>query len=164
MNKTILPISKLPMIIDTIQNASRYYSVHPLFEKAFAYINKTDLNNTEPGKYEIDGDNLKAAFSNKKGMTAAESVAKFECHNKFIDIQVCISGKETMGWKPRADCKTENGGYNAEKDVQLYSETPDMYFDLHNGQFVIFFPEDVHAPMIGDAEIKKLVIKVRLKV
>ncbi|MBP8115537.1 MAG: YhcH/YjgK/YiaL family protein, partial [Chitinophagaceae bacterium] len=37
-----------------------------------------------------------------------------------------------------------------------------MYFQLTNGQFVIFFPEDVHAPMIGEGDIKKLVIKVKL--
>ena len=150
------------MIIDTIQNASKYYSVHPLFAKAFDYIRKTNLDTIEMGKYEIEGENLKAAFSNKKGMTAAESVAKFECHNKHIDIQLCISGVEQMGWKPREKCKIENGGYNAEKDVQLYSETPDMYFQLAAGQFVIFFPEDVHAPMIGEGEIKKLVIKVKV--
>lgn len=150
------------MIIDTIQNASKYYSVHPLFANAFEYIQKTDLANIEMGRYEIDGDNLKAIFSNKKGMTAAESVAKFECHNKHIDIQVCINGIEQIGWKPREKCKIENGGYNMEKDVQLYNETPDMYFQLTDGQFVIFFPEDVHAPMIGDGEIKKLVIKVKV--
>jgi YhcH/YjgK/YiaL family protein len=150
------------MIIDTIQNSSRYFSVHPLFAKAFEYIQKIDLDTIEPGKYEIDGDNLKAIFSNKKGMTAEESIAKFECHNKHIDIQLCIYGKETMGWKPREKCKVENGGYNPEKDVQFYSDAPDMYFQLTNGQFAIFFPEDVHAPMIGDADIKKLVIKVKI--
>lgn len=150
------------MIIDTLQNAAKYYSVHPLFAKAFEYIGKTDLDTIEMGRYEIDADNLKAIFSNKKGMTAAESTAKFECHNKHIDIQVCINGDEQIGWKPRENCKTENGGYNAEKDVQFYSDQPDMFFQLTNGQFVIFFPEDVHAPMIGDAEIKKLVIKVKI--
>jgi biofilm protein TabA len=150
------------MIIDTIQGASKYFAAHPLFAKAFEYINKTDLAGIEPGKYEIDGDNLKAIISNKKGMTAADSIAKFECHNKHIDIQLCISGKELMGWKPREKCKTENGGYNAEKDVQLYKDEPDMYFALTDGQFAIFFPEDVHAPMIGEEEIKKLVIKVKL--
>lgn len=149
------------MIIDTLQNASKYFSVHPLFEQAFAYISKTDIASVEPGKYDIDGDKLKAAYSNKKGMTAEESVSKFECHNNYIDIQVCINGKETIGWKPRAKCKTTNGDYNAAKDVQLYNEQPDMYFELTNGQFVIFFPEDVHAPMIGDAEIRKLVVKVK---
>jgi biofilm protein TabA len=150
------------MILDTLQNASKYFSVHPLFAKAFEYIKQTDLDTVEMGRYEIDGEKLKAIFSNKKGMTAGESIAKFECHNKHIDIQLCIDGVEQIGWKPREKCKTENGGYNAEKDVQLYSDQPDMFFTLTNGQFAILFPEDVHAPMIGDNEIKKLVIKVKI--
>ncbi len=149
------------MIIDTIQNASKYFSVHPLFAKAFEYINTTDLANAPDGKSDIT-EGLKAIFSNKTGVSAAASVAKFECHNHHIDIQLCINGTETIGWKPREKCKVENGGYNPEKDVQLYNEQPDMYFQLTNGQFVIFFPEDVHAPMIGEADIKKLVIKVKL--
>lgn len=148
------------MIIDTIQNAEKYFAVHPLFEKAFAFIRQTDLANATDGKADI-ADGLKAIFSNKPGVTAEASVAKFECHNNNIDIQLCIKGVETIGWRPREKCKTENGPYNAEKDVQLYNEQPDMYFQLNDGQFAIFFPEDVHAPMIGDAEIKKLVIKVR---
>ena len=150
------------MIIDTLQNASKYFGVHPLFARAFEYIGQTNLDTIEMGRYDIDGNNLKAIFSNKKGMTAAESVAKFECHNKHIDIQFCIHGVEQIGWKPRENCKTENGGYNAEKDVQFYSDSPDMYFQLTDGQFAIFFPEDVHAPMIGEGEIKKLVIKVKI--
>ena len=149
------------MIIDTIQNASKYFSVHPLFAKAFEYINATDLANAPDGKSDI-AEGLKAIFSNKTGVSAAASVAKFECHNHHIDIQLCINCTETMGWKPREKCKVENGGYNPEKDVQLYNEQPDMYFQLTNGQFVIFFPEDVHAPMIGEGDIKKLVIKVKL--
>ena len=150
------------MIIDTIENASKYYGIHPLFEKAFAYINATDLQNTEGGKYEIDGENLKAAFSNKQGMTTEESTAKFECHNKHIDIQLCINGLETFGWKPRSKCTSSKGEYNPDKDVSFYNDAPDMFFQLTNGQFAIFFPEDVHAPMIGEGEIKKLVIKVKI--
>ncbi|MEO5685314.1 MAG: YhcH/YjgK/YiaL family protein [Chitinophagaceae bacterium] len=150
------------MIIDTLKNASRYFSIHPLFEKAFDYVRQTDLHGTAPGKYEIDGANLKAIFSNKKGMTAEESTAKFECHDKHIDIQLCISGAEQFGWKPRENCSIQNGPFNAEKDVQLYSDPPDTYFQLTDGQFVILFPEDVHAPMIGTEEIKKLVIKVKI--
>ena len=149
------------MIIDTIKNASKYFSVHPLFKRAFEFIEQTDLVNAPDGKSDI-AERLKAIFSNKTGMTAEASVAKFECHDKHIDIQLCINGVETIGWKPREKCLTENGGYNPEKDVQLYHEQPDTYFQLTNGQFAIFFPEDVHAPMIGDGEIKKLVIKVKI--
>jgi YhcH/YjgK/YiaL family protein len=149
------------MIIDTIANAHKYFSVHPLFAKAFEYINNTDLQNTALGKYEIEGEGLKAIFSSKKGMTPEESAAKFECHNKNIDIQLCIDGVETMGWKPRESCVIPNGVYNEEKDVQFYADAPEMHFQLRNGQFAIFFPEDVHAPMIGEDEIRKLVIKVK---
>jgi biofilm protein TabA len=149
------------MIIDTIQNASKYFSIHPLFEKAFAYINTIDLQNQEDGKFDIS-EGLKAIFNNATGKTKKVSLAKFECHNSNIDIQLCIHGVETIGWKPREKCQTPNGEFNAEKDVQFFKETPDMYFQLTNNQFAIFFPEDVHAPMIGEGEIKKLVIKVKI--
>ena len=151
------------MILDTIQNASKYYSVHPLFKKAFEYIQSTDLANIEIGKYDI-AEGLKAIFSDKKGMSAAESIAKFECHDKNIDIQLCIKGRETIGWKPRQSCTAPKGEYNPEKDVSFYNDAPDMYFQLTNGQFAIFFPEDVHAPMIAvdDDAIRKLVIKVKI--
>ncbi len=149
------------MIVDTIGNAAKYFGAHPLFEQAFAYINETDLANAE-GRFEIDGDNLKAIYSDKDGMTAEQSTAKFECHNRHIDIQLCINGVETIGWKPQEKCITPKGEYNPEKDVQFYNDAPDMFFQLTDGQFAIFFPEDVHAPMIGEGAIKKLVIKVKI--
>ena len=150
------------MIIDTLNNAARYACVHPLFAKAFQYISSIDLATIEDGKYEIDGDNLRAIVSNKKGMTAAESAAKFECHDKHIDIQLCIAGVEQIGWKPREACTDQRGEYNPEKDVVFYNDPPDMYFELRNNHFAIFYPEDVHAPMIGEGFIKKMVIKVKL--
>ncbi|HSN62489.1 MAG TPA: YhcH/YjgK/YiaL family protein [Ferruginibacter sp.] len=149
------------MIIDTIQNASKYFSVHPLFEKAFEYISQTDLANTEDGKYDI-AEGLLAIISNAPGKTIETSLAKFECHDKNIDIQLCVDGVETIGWKPKEKCITPNGDYNDEKDVRFFGDAPDMFFQLTNGQFAIFFPEDVHAPMIGEGAIKKLVMKVKI--
>lgn len=151
------------MILDHLDNIEKYASLHPLFAQAIAYIKNTDLNNIEIGKYDI-ADGLKAIFSDKNGVTAAESDAKFECHNKNIDIQVCIRGKETIGWKSRGTCTQLKGEYNPEKDVSFYADAPDMYFGLTNNQFVIFYPEDVHSPMINvdDQPIRKLVIKVRI--
>lgn len=148
------------MIIDTLANADKYTSVHPLFAQAFEYIRATDLATIEVGKYEI-ADGLKAIVSDKAGMTAEESEAKFECHNQNIDIQVCIRGTENIGWKTRNECKDQKGDYNPEKDVLFFNDKPTMHFTLNDNQFVIFFPEDVHAPMIADGEVKKMVIKVR---
>lgn len=150
------------MIIDTLSNAEKYFCVHPLFKKAFEYINSQKLDAIEPGRHEIDADLLKAIVSDKPGMTKEESIAKFECHDKHIDIQLCINGTEQIGWKPRENCLQQKGEYNPEKDVVFYNDAPEMFFQLTNGQFGIFFPEDVHAPMIGEGEIKKMVIKVKI--
>lgn len=150
------------MIVDSINNGSKYASLHPLFAKAFEFINNTDLSALEVGKFDIDGENIRGIVSDKEGTTAKASIAKFECHNAHIDIQVCIRGKETIGWKPRNSCLSPRGEYNPDKDVLFYEDAPDMYFGLTDGQFAIFYPEDVHAPMIGKEVIKKLVVKVRL--
>lgn len=150
------------MIIDSLKNASRYTSLHPHFAKAFNYINSTDLLALEAGKFEIDGEEIMAVVINKAAVTKEESIAKFECHNKYIDIQLCIIGCEIIGWKPRPSCISPRGEYSAEKDVLFYDDAPDTYFGLTDMQFAIFYPEDVHAPMIGEGLIKKLVLKIKL--
>lgn len=150
------------MILDSLSNAGKYAGLNPLFAKAFAYINSVDLASLEVGKFDINGENLRGIVSDKNGVKAEESTAKFECHNAHIDIQVCIRGKETLGWKPRNTCVAPRGEYNAEKDVLFYDDAPDMFFGMTDNQFAIFYPEDVHAPMIGDGPIKKLVIKVKI--
>ena len=149
------------MIIDSLENSAKYNSLHPLFGTAFEWLKNQDLNNLEDGTYQIQ-DGLKAIMSAKGGKTVEESLEKFECHQKAIDIQFCISGTETIGWKPISKCLKFKAQYNEEKDVTFYEETPDMYFQLTDNQFVIFFPEDVHAPMIGEGVIKKLVLKVKI--
>lgn len=148
------------MIIDSLENAEKYYSVHPRFAKAFEYLKSQDLQALEVGKYVIEEGALTAAVTAKDGVKAEE--AKFEAHNKFIDIQVVISNNEKMGWSTRSTCKDPVADYNPEKDVIFFKDKPGMYFELKPAQFVIFFPEDVHAPMIGEGPIKKLVVKVKI--
>ena len=62
----------------------------------------------------------------------------------------------------RRNCREQKGDYNPEKDVLFYNDPPEMHFGLRDRQFAILFPEDVHAPMIGEGMIKKLVIKVKI--
>ncbi|TSJ39616.1 DUF386 domain-containing protein [Mucilaginibacter corticis] len=149
------------MIIDTLTNAERYYGLHKNFKTAFEYLTAANLLALENGVIDI-ADGVKVIVSEDPGKTVESTLQKFECHNQNIDIQLCIRGHETMGWKPRADCKQVVSEYNDEKDFMFYSDKPDTYFSLKGGQFVVFFPEDVHAPMIGDGLIKKLVVKVRI--
>jgi biofilm protein TabA len=149
------------MIIDTLNNAAKYASLHPLFAKAFDFIKQNEVSTLEDGVIQIE-EGLKVIVATANGKTRETSLAKFECHDKNIDIQVCVKGLETIAWKPREKCQLPNGYYNPEKDVRFFSDTPDMDFQLTDHQFVIFYPEDVHAPMIGEGEIKKLVFKVKI--
>ena len=149
------------MIIDTLASAEKYYGLHKNFKIAFDYLSSTDLNSVEAGIYDI-ADGVKVIAAEGDGKTAEVALETFECHNQNIDIQLCISGTENIGWKPRNDCNQPKGHYSDEKDVLFFADQPDMYFNLKGGQFVIFYPEDVHAPMIGEGLIKKMVVKVRI--
>jgi biofilm protein TabA len=150
------------MILDTLANAATYYGLHKNFQVAFEYLEAQNLEALEVGKHEI-AEGVLAIVSDKEGVTKEAAAEKFECHNKNIDIQLCIRGTETMGWKPRNDCKEPKGEFNEEKDVIFYADAPDTYFSLKGNQFTIFYPEDVHSPMIGEGMIKKLVVKVKIQ-
>lgn len=151
------------MVLDDLNNISKYVNLHPRFEQAFAYLTSTDFENTKPGKYEIEGDHIYAIVVNDDAVEMLASTAEFECHNTYIDIQYVFGGLETVGYKSRLTCVEPRGAYDPKKDVLFYEDAPDFFFKLHPGQFGIYFPDDVHAPMIGEGKIRKVVIKIRLK-
>lgn len=150
------------MIIDILQNAGKYFPVHPLLSKAFKFIESVNLEELEIGEYEIEETYLRAIVSNKPGFLVGEPKNKMECHNEHIDIQLCLYGKEKIGWKSRKTCTSIRQKYNQKKDVLFFNDAPDMYLQLRQNQFAVFFPDDVHKPMIGKGNIKKLVIKIKI--
>ncbi|OXA90450.1 YhcH/YjgK/YiaL family protein [Flavobacterium hercynium] len=147
------------MIVDSLHNASKYYSLHPNFKKAFDYVNQNDISQLEDGAIEI-GEGLKLIAISGQGSTKEESIKGFECHDKNIDIQISIQGPETFAWKPREKCVNPNGTYSDERDVRFFHDKPDTFFELQEKQFAILFPEDVHSAMIGEGALRKIVIKV----
>lgn len=146
------------MILANIKDCSRYFSVHPLFEKAFNYF-KENYSSIEDGKYMIEGDELYVMFST--GELRPIEKCRMETHDRYIDIQVVIKGTETYGITERANL-TDSQGYNDVKDVEFYSVEVKNKVTLTDGDFLILFPEDGHMPLIGEGAIKKAVIKVKL--
>lgn len=149
------------MIVDSLHNAAKYYSLHPNFKTAFDYVANTDIHALEEGVIEI-AEGLKVIVITGQGTTKEESIKGFECHDKNIDIQLLLKGPETYAWKPREKCVSPNGDYSDEKDVRFFHDQPDMFFQLQENQFAILFPDDVHAAMIGEGQLKKLVFKVKI--
>ena len=86
-----------------------------------------------------------------------------EAHDRHIDIQLLLSGRERIGWRSRSICHDISIPYDTEKDILFFRERPTSFVDLLPGDFVILYPEDAHAPMIGDgSEIRKIIIKIKL--
>ena len=37
---------------------------------------------------------------------------------------------------------------------------PQTYYTLLPGQFTVLFPDDGHAPMVGEGHVRKIIVKV----
>lgn len=148
------------MVLGSLKNTEAAERLHPLFKQAFDYIKANDLTKAEPGKIELDGKNLFIAVAEITGKTP--EAARMETHNQYIDIQIPVVGVETMGWLAGEKCVTVTDAYNADKDITFFADAPSNYIKVQPGEFAIFFPEDGHAPAIGEGFIKKLIVKVRV--
>ena len=148
------------MVIDTIDNLSKYVGLNPLFADVVVFLTANDLSKMEEGKHPIQGADLFVNVTTAKGR--AKEAAVLETHIDMIDIQIPLDTEETFGYTPL--CDLPDYEYNAEKDITKYGDTmAQTYFTVKPGQMVIFFPQDGHAPCISDKPaIKKAIFKVKV--
>jgi len=146
------------MIFDTLANADRYAVLHSLFPRAFEFLRNTDLMALAPGRYPIEGESLFAIIESTNGRRREE--AKLECHRKYIDIQFVLEGTDEMGWKSLCDCQQPVADYKPEKDIRFFRDTPASWVATPPGAFCIFFPQDAHAPLVSNGEIRKVILKI----
>ena len=145
------------MVIDNLKNLRDYESLHPLFGKAFDFIEQTDLSALEPGKIVLIEDELFVNVCQWGPKTKEE--AKLETHNEYIDIHVPITNGEVMGYTQRNDLPEAE--YDAAVDMTLYEGLSADYITVKPGMFTLFFPKDGHAPGITHMGLKKIIIKVK---
>ncbi len=148
------------MITDTIANAQRYAALHPDFPAAIKLLQTLDFANLPDGQVSTGNPNIRL-FIGSEPMRTREA-AQPEAHLHHIDIQVPLSGSEGYGWIDRSRLK--NGlGYNEQRDIEFFDCGCETWLDIHIGEFALFFPNDAHAPLVGDAPtIRKAVFKIRV--
>lgn len=149
------------MIVDKLENAAWYSNISLNLNKGFEFLKNTDLSALEPGRYEIDGNDVFALVSEYDSKKHED--CRLEAHHTYADIQYLVSGKELIGFVTLKDqaVLTE---FNAERDIVFYTgeSTP---IALEAGLFAVFFPQDVHRPCMqadGPEKVKKVVVKVRV--
>ena len=148
------------MIKDELKNYSCYVNCNSHFEKAFEFLLKGDFECCRGKRFEIDGTNVYAESGEFKLRSLKD--APLEAHDRYIDIQYCIKGEEDFGWSERKDC-TVRQPYDNERDIVFFDAAKSVSFSLVGGEFAIFYPEDAHAPLVGEGTVEKIVVKVKVE-
>lgn len=147
------------MIIDSLENARRYTSVHPRFKAAFDFLRRPDIDAIALGRVDLDGASLFALV--QEYTTKPIQEGKLEAHRKYIDVQFILEGEELMGYAPFGG-QPVSKAFDPEKDIGFY-EGAACFTLLRKGMFAILFPQDAHLPGRQADQpqyVKKIVIKV----
>ena len=134
------------MILGDLSDTKRVEALHPLLGKLFSYIKEHDFLSDSIGRIELDGDRV--FINNDYPILRSQSEP--------------LDAPEIVGWKPLCDLKEVQQAYSEEKDCAFYSDRPSTYFTVYPGQFLIVFPEDGHAPIIGEGRLRKICAKIKL--
>jgi biofilm protein TabA len=148
------------VVIDTLARTARYSALHPRFARAFEFLATVDPGTLAPGRIPLDGDRLYVLIDHVEGR--GREGARLEHHRRYIDIQLTIAGTEHIGWSPLDSCSTPDGAFAENRDIGFFSDRPDTWLVVPQNHFVIFFPDDAHAPLGGEGLLKKAVVKVEL--
>ncbi|MBR6988675.1 MAG: YhcH/YjgK/YiaL family protein [Bacteroidaceae bacterium] len=148
------------MILTNLQSTDRIENLHPLFKKLFDYVKTHDLLKAPLGRIVLDGDNL--FINNDEAICRSVDEQVMEIHRKYIDVQIVLEGEESVGWKPLNEIQHISKAYDEVLDFELSDDKPSTYFHVTPGQIYILFPEDPHAPIIGEGKIRKAIGKVKV--
>lgn len=149
------------MIFDQIEQLQQYQGIIPSATALQHWLQQIDWSQVADGTVTAP-EGFRAFVQTAPGKTETQSLEKFECHDQHIDLQVLLEGAETMAWRSRMHCHQPKGDYNPDKDVRFFADVPTHRFQLQPMQFVLLFPNDVHAPAISEGILKKLVVKIPL--
>jgi biofilm protein TabA len=151
------------MIIGDISDFKPADFSSPNIQKALRYIESHDLLAMPIGKVEIDGTNV---YLNRQSYVGkAETDAKIEGHDHYLDLQLVLKGEEGFGYvnKKRSGIKATTP-YDPVKDRTNYEGPLDGRVTLHPGQFALVYPNDLHQACVKvNAEtIEKAVFKIKI--
>lgn len=149
------------MILCNLRDSRRIETLHPLLRELFDYVKTNNLDTVPAGRIELKGEDLFINVSDVRLLRHEEQ--KLEIHRRYIDVHIPLSGTEIIGWKALHSLTSPPlAPFNEKEDFALYAEATDTYVEVRPGECLIAFPEDAHAPIIGNGTLRKLIAKVRI--
>src|SRR5205085_4696393 len=118
------------MIVDRLGNASMYFGLGERLATALRYLQSTDLDAIQPGRYEVDGSRLFVLVQQYD--TKPKEKGFWEAHRNYIDVQYVHQGVELIGYANLEYLKA--GEYDPARDF-VPAEGQGEYFQLRAGCF-----------------------------
>ena len=148
------------MIIGNIHALQDWLPVE--LRQAIEHVKAHVTPETPVGKHDIDGNNIFMLVS--EDSTEPLAARKAEYHARYLDIQIVMRGQEGMVFSclPAGKADTER---LADWDIAfLPAGEQEKSVVLNEGDFVVFYPGEVHKPLVAVGEpaiVRKVVVKVK---
>ncbi|HEY0210139.1 YhcH/YjgK/YiaL family protein [Acerihabitans sp.] len=128
---------------------------------AIEYVKQHITPETPLGKHDIEGNQVFVLISNDS--TDLLENRRAEYHAKYLDIQIILDGVEGMTFSNLPAGKPDTD-WLADKDIAfLAAGEQEKQFVMHSGDFVVYYPGEVHKPLcaVGEpAHVRKAVVKI----
>ena len=152
------------MIITTFDQLGRYKALSPNLAAAIDYLDSVNPQTLQAGREPVAGDDIYMVMQHY--LTRRYQEGKFETHDRYIDIQYLVDGKELFHYAPRS-AMCDPGAYDADNDKTNYADNEGAdCIHFQNGTVIICFPEDAHkaCTQCDDSvePVRKLLLKVRV--
>jgi len=134
-------------------------------QDALAYLRSTDFSTLPDGEYPIVGRQMFAKVFHLT--TKSDTEVRPERHQRYVDVQYWISGRETIGIASDMGQGRVTEEDEAE-DIAFYEGVGQQcFFQTGEGAYAVFYPWDFHRPGIwvdGEPEeCRKVVVKVSME-
>ncbi|PLR41198.1 YhcH/YjgK/YiaL family protein [Chimaeribacter californicus] len=130
---------------------------------AIDYVKQNVTDDTPIGKHTICGSDVFVLISEDSTEPTAQRRAEY--HAEYLDIQIVLRGQEGMTFSTRPAGPPETD-WLADKDIAFLPQgEQERTVVLQPGDFVVFYPGEVHKPLcaVGEtAPVRKAVIKMRV--
>lgn len=133
--------------------------------RALDFLKNTDLQALPGGRHAIEGDLMYANVDDVE--TKLFEATKPESHKNYVDIQFMVKGQENMGFFVDRSRVKPIESY-PERDCYFYpNESVDEgQIYCPEGYYTVFFPSDIHRPLLAvddkPISIRKVVVKVHV--
>lgn len=133
--------------------------------RALDFLKNTDLKTLPGGRHAIEGDMMYANVDDVE--TKLFKATKPESHRNYVDIQFMVSGEENMGFFVDKGLVKPVESY-PDRDCYFYPNEAVDEGQIHcpEGYYTVFFPSDVHRPLLAvndkPIKIRKVVVKVHV--